>query len=114
MRNYGGSTGAANRSFYWQDRHARYGRPESGQNRSGPKSNLGANHTALDWLHRGTCKQTRSPGEISGLKGVFHQHAREPALLTTPVNEALTNLLRIGLHALKNGIDEFRGARVLT
>src|SRR6185436_1193580 len=31
-----GSTGAANRSFYWQDGHARYGRPEPARIRGTP------------------------------------------------------------------------------
>src|SRR6185436_15847033 len=36
-----GSTGAANRSFYWQDGHARYGRPRTRQNPRNPISNFG-------------------------------------------------------------------------
>ena len=62
-----GSTGAANRSFYWQDGHARDGRPERARNRVA-RIQIGLLTEQLepvDW--RDSAGDRGRPGEISGL-----------------------------------------------
>jgi hypothetical protein len=56
-RDRSGSTGAANRSLYWQDGHARYGRSEPARIRVTPNP-LGRKPNGLDVVDRRTCKQT--------------------------------------------------------
>ena len=62
-----GSTGAANRSFYWQDGHARYGRPEPARIRVTP--NPIWVQTKRPWIACTDAPASKRgwPGEISGL-----------------------------------------------
>src|SRR6185436_9486927 len=62
-----GSTGAANRSFYWQDGHARYGRPEPARIRGTP--NPIWPQTKRPYIGRidAPASDRGWPGEISGL-----------------------------------------------
>src|SRR6185295_12034704 len=66
-RDRSGSTGAANRSFYWQDGHARYGRPEPARIRVTP--NPIWPQTKRPWIGCTDAPASKRgwPGEISGL-----------------------------------------------
>ena len=57
-RDRSGSTGAANRSFYWQDGHARYGRPGPARIRVTPTPKLHATLAVHDWPLLRISKQT--------------------------------------------------------
>src|SRR5512147_2159869 len=57
-RDRSGSTGAANRSFYWPDGHARYGRPGPARIRVTPTSKLHATLAVHDWLLLRISKRT--------------------------------------------------------
>lgn len=62
-----------------------------------------------------SCTSTRSM-RLSEffLRRVFDEDAGQPWLLTVPMNESLAHLFALGLHAFRKGVDEFRGAGVLS
>ena len=83
-RDRSGSTGAANRTFYWQDGHARYGRPEPARIRVTPNPIWA--QTKRPWIgctHAPASKRGW-PGEISGLGLTNHgSQAMSASLLNT-------------------------------
>src|SRR5579859_713335 len=82
-RDRSGSTGVANRSFYWQDGHARYGRPEPVRIRVTPNPTWV--QTKRPWIGCTDAPASKRgwPGEISGLglcrrslQRTAHHHVR--------------------------------------